>query len=263
MKVSLITTTYNWSAALELSLLSALNQRQLPDEILVADDGSTGDTRKLVERIAAFAPIPVIHCWQEDKGFRPAMSRNKAIAKARGDYIILIDGDMVLQSRFVRDHINCAAPGMYIQGSRVFLSEERTQEMLKTGDVTLYFFSHGVENRKNSLRSKWLSKIFSTKTNFDEGIKACNCSFWRKDALAVNGFNEDFVGWGREDSEFACRLMNSGVVRYSLKFLATAFHLHHNKCSRQALKRNDDMLHATINQNYIRCENGIGNYLSK
>ena len=198
MKVSLITTTYNWPEALELSLLSALNQRVLPDEILIADDGSTDDTRKLIEKIAAFAPIPVIHCWQEDKGFRPATSRNKAIAKARGEYIILTDGDMVLQSRFVRDHLFCAAPGTYIQGSRVILSEERTQDMLKTGDITLYFFSRGVENRKNSLRSEWLSKVFSTKNNFVDGIKACNCSFWRKDALVVNGFNEDFVGWGRE-----------------------------------------------------------------
>jgi len=262
MKASLITTTYNWPEALELSLLSVLNQRDLPDEIIVADDGSTDDTRKLVEKIAAFAPIPIIHSWQEDKGFRPAMSRNKAIAKARGEYIILTDGDMVLHSRFIRDHVERAAPGMFIQGSRVILSEEKTQEMLKTGDITLYFFSHGVENRKNCLRSDWLSKIFSKNYNYIDGIKACNCSFWRRDALAVNGFNEDFVGWGREDSEFASRLMNIGVVRHTVKFLAAAFHLHHDMCSRQNLRRNDNMLKATISQNYIRCQNGIDKYLT-
>ena len=261
MNTSLIITTYNWPEALELSLLSVLNQTTLPGEVIVADDGSTDDTGKLVEKIASFAPIPIIHSWQEDKGFRPATSRNKAIAKARSDYIILIDGDMVLERKFIMDHVDCAKLGYFIQGSRVIISEARTNEMLDSGDITLFFFSRGVENRKNCIRSQILSKIFSKEFNFMEGIKACNSSFWRKDALAINGFNEDFVGWGREDSDFACRLMNSGVNRFSLKFRATSYHLHHDMCSRKELGRNNEMLQRAVTQKLTRCGNGIDKYL--
>ncbi len=119
MKTSLIVTTYNWPEALELSLLSALNQKVLPGEIIVADDGSTDETRVLVEKIAVFSPVPIIYSWQEDKGFRAARSRNKAIAKSSGEYIILIDGDMVLEKRFIRDHLECAKPGHFIQGNAI------------------------------------------------------------------------------------------------------------------------------------------------
>ncbi|MCW5207842.1 glycosyltransferase, partial [Desulfobulbus sp. US2] len=61
MKVSLIITTYNWKEALELSLLSGLNQKEKPVEIVVADDGSRPDTGKMIAAIAAHSPIPVIH----------------------------------------------------------------------------------------------------------------------------------------------------------------------------------------------------------
>lgn len=261
MKTSLIITTYNWWQALELSLLSALNQKLLPSEIVVADDGSTEETGRLVEKIAKHSPVPIIHSWQEDKGFRSARSRNKAIAKASGDYIIQIDGDMVLGKRFIKDHVSCAKPGHFIQGSRVILSESRTREMLETGDITLFLFSRGLENRKNSIRSKLLSQLFSKNANFLEGIRACNCSFWKQDALDINGFNEDYAGWGREDSDFASRLMNKGVRRLTIKFLTTAYHLHHDMCSRENLKRNNDMLTKTISEKTTRCQNGISKYL--
>lgn len=261
MKTSLIITTYNWPEALELSLLSILNQKVLPGEVIVADDGSTDETRQLVEKIARFAPIEIIHSWQEDKGFRPAMSRNKAMAKAKGDYIILVDGDMVLERKFVKDHLESAKEKSFIQGSRVILSDRKTTEMIQTGDITLFAFSPGIENRVNSIRSRSLSKIFSKHSNFLDGIRACNCSFWKSDAVAINGFNEDFVGWGREDSDFACRLMNNGIQRQTIKFLATAYHLHHDMCSRHELKRNSELLQKTITEKRTRCENGIEKYL--
>ncbi len=55
--------------------------------------------------------LNIIHSWQPDNGFRAAKSRNKAIAKSREEYIVLIDGDMILHSEFVQDHINNAETG--------------------------------------------------------------------------------------------------------------------------------------------------------
>lgn len=257
MKVSLIITTYNWPEALELCLLSVLNQKRLPDEVIVADDGSTQATRMLVEKIAGFSVVPIIHSWQEDKGFRAARSRNRALVQTAGEYIILIDGDVILDSHFVEDHINQAKPGCFIQGSRVLLKEEKTRNILETGDTTFFCFSRGIENRKNSIRSRMLTKIFSRNGNYLAGIRACNTSFWKKDALAVNGFNEDFEGWGREDSEFACRLMNMGINRLNIKFMAVVFHLYHPICPRESLSRNDLLLEKAEKEGLFSCDNGI------
>ena len=113
MDCSLIITTYNWEKALELVILSSIRQSYLPVEIIVADDGSTDDTRKLIKSFCNKSPIPIIHSWQKDKGFRAAKSRNKAISKAIGDYIILIDGDMILHKDFVRDHCSFSKPGYF------------------------------------------------------------------------------------------------------------------------------------------------------
>ena len=123
MRVSVIITTYNRPDALLLVLQSIESQTKLPEEVIIADDGSDDNTEKLITNYQESSSLNIIHSWQEDKGFRVSKSRNKAIAKSSYDYIILIDGDMILHTEFIRDHINNAEPGFFIQGSRVLLSK--------------------------------------------------------------------------------------------------------------------------------------------
>ena len=261
MKVSLIITTYNWKEALELSLLSGLNQKEKPVEIVVADDGSRSDTGKMIAAIAAQSPIPVIHSWQEDKGFRLSASRNKAIAKTSGDYIVLIDGDIIMEEHFIADHIHFAQRGCFAQGTRVLLKEGLSEEVLARKKMPETLCKKGVENRKNCLRSAFLSRLISFKNRGMNGVRTCNFAFWREDALAVNGFNEDFIGWGREDSEFTARLLNYGLMRRSVKFNALAYHLYHSRNDRSHLPENDRLLEETIEQKRIWCEKGVNAYL--
>ena len=197
MRTSLIITTYNWKEALELSLLSVFNQSQLPDEIIIADDGSDNATKEIIERLAKDSPVPLIHSWQQNKGFRLARSRNKAIAKSTGEYLILIDGDILLEQHFVADHIQAANAGFFVQGSRVLLNKKITQQTLQNKELRVCICAIGIENRKNCLRSNLLSRLFSFSSKKLTGIKTCNFAFWKKDAQAVNGFNEEFLGWGR------------------------------------------------------------------
>ena len=261
MKVSLIITTYNWKEALELSLLSGLNQKKKPAEIIVADDGSRSDTGKMIAAIAAHSPIPVLHSWQEDKGFRLSASRNKAIGKTSGDYIVLIDGDIIMEEHFIADHIHFAQPGCFVQGTRVLLKEDLSEEVLARKKMPETLCKKGVENRKNCLRSAFLSRLVSFKNRGMNGVRTCNFAFWRKDALAVNGFNEDFIGWGREDSEFTARLLNYGLMRRNVKFNALAYHLYHSRNDRSHLPENDRLLEETIEKKRIWCERGVNAYL--
>lgn len=260
MKLSLIITTYNWEDALEVALLSAFEQTRLPDEIIVADDGSKKETRELVEAMKNDAPVPIHHSWQEDKGFRLARSRNRAMVKAQGEYIILIDGDVVLEKHFIEDHLKFRRPGYFIQGTRVLLNSSLSERVLSRKRMERGFCYKGVENRKNCLRSNLLSQLFSFSSSSLVGVKTCNFAFNKSDAVAVNGFNEEFVGWGREDSEFIVRLLNNGVRRQNMKFNGLVYHLYHPMNDRARLQQNDVILQETIDQKLTWCENGISQH---
>lgn len=257
MKITLIVTTYNWKEALGLSLASALGQTRLPDEIIVADDGSSDGTDLLVAEFAARSSVPVIHSWQEDKGFRAARSRNRAVARAGGEYIILIDGDIILDQNFIRDHLEYARQGSFVQGLRVLVNRDKTAEMLVAGRFKVSMFESGLGNRINCLRSSLLARLFSGENRGLAGIKTCNFAFWKADAVAVNGFNEDFIGWGREDSEFAVRLMNKGILRRDLRFKGQVFHLYHPHNSRACLPENDALLENAVRDKLVWRNNGL------
>jgi len=257
MKLTLIITTYNWPESLFLVLQSIKRQTVLPFEVIIADDGSTDITKKLIYKWSKNSSINIIHSWQEDLGFRAARSRNKAILKSSGDYIVLIDGDMILHPKFIQDHIEIAERGFFVQGSRVLLSENLTKKTLSENIYNFSFFSFGIKNRKNALHSKLFYKLFSRKINNLSAIRSCNMGFYLKDCININGFDNNFEGWGREDSEFAVRMMNAGINRKNVRFAAIQFHLWHNENSRLALKHNDDILQNSINNNIKWCQNGI------
>ena len=120
MQISLIITTYNRPDALLLVLMSVECQSLVPDEVIIADDGSDEQTKDLISEFNSQSNLEIIHSFQEDLGFRAAEARNKAISISKSDYIILVDGDMVLHPEFVADHLKNAKFGFFIQGSRFF-----------------------------------------------------------------------------------------------------------------------------------------------
>ena len=261
MRLSLIITTYNRPDALLLVLRSIEGQITLPYEVIIADDGSTNDTKEVVTSFQEKFDIRVIHSWQEDSGFRAAKSRNKAIAKATGKYIILIDGDMILHPEFINDHINNTQSGYFVQGSRVLLTEDKTNQTLDQQKINFSLLSNGLQNRKNAFHSNILSTLFSNKRNYLRGIRTCNMAFYKQDCININGFNNDFEGWGREDTEFITRLLNSGINRKNVRFNAIQFHLWHNENIRSSLEKNDAILQEAINNHTQWCNNGIDSYL--
>ena len=108
LRSTLVVTTYNWPAALDLTLRSIARQSLAPGEVIVADDGSGPETAQVVDRWRGEIAAPLLHLWQPHEGFRLARSRNRAIAAANGDYLIIVDGDMVLHRHFVTDHLSAA-----------------------------------------------------------------------------------------------------------------------------------------------------------
>ncbi|EDP2921126.1 glycosyltransferase [Campylobacter jejuni] len=254
---ALIITTYNQKERLALVLDSVKNLEPLPDEVLIADDGSREDTAKLIQAYQKDFPCKLEHIWQEDEGFRAAASRNKAINASNSEYIILIDGDMILEKNFIGDHLNFASLKTILQGSRTILNKNESKELLSKNDFSLAFDKKGFKNQRNIFLAKCvykfskLTKKFFKKSQLVKGSKTCNMSFYKSDFEAIEGFNEKFIGWGREDSEFVARfLFNDGVFK-RLKFNALAYHIYHEENSKNMLEINHQIYLETIKNKKI------------
>src|SRR5690606_27221684 len=130
MKTALLISTYNWKEALDLVLKSVSVQSKLPDEIIIADDGSTQETVEIINQYQSIITVPTKHIWQEDSGFRKAEILNKSIAQTHSDYIIQIDGDCILHPKFIEDHIKNSAKDVYLYGSRVNILPDYVKEVL-------------------------------------------------------------------------------------------------------------------------------------
>ena len=158
---SLVIGTYNWPAALELCIKSALAQKSLPGEILIADDGSGPETHGLIRSLQNKTDIPIRHIWHEDLGFRLAHIRNKAIAAAKGDYIIQVDGDIIMHPWFVDDHLRFAKKNSFVRASRIYLDAALTNEIMSSKDIRINIFNKGVSNFFSAVRIPLLWPLFA------------------------------------------------------------------------------------------------------
>ena len=258
---SLIITTYNNPAFLELVLKAVLEQHTMPSEIIIADDGSGEETRTLINRYRTQCPVPLLHSWIPDEGFRVAKSRNVAVSCAHGDYLIFIDGDMVVTPHFIEDHIAMRAPHTFVTGSRARLNKAATEHRTKTRDHRIGMFSPGLGRRLVMLRLPWLHPWIKGRQGLSHA-RSCHLALWREDYMAVNGFEEKFVGWGSEDSEFVQRLLNNGLTRKNAKLMAPAVHLYHPEKSKEQVRRNEEFLRQTISRHKLKAELGMNQYQS-
>jgi glycosyltransferase involved in cell wall biosynthesis len=258
-RLSLIVTTYQRPDALQAVLATALAQSEAPFEILVADDGSTDATAEVVRAAAARSAVPLRHLWHAHEGFRLTHTRNRAIAAAQGDYLVFIDGDMLLHPEFVADHRRLARRGWFTQGVRVLLDERRTAQQLAAPGPLPGVLSAGLGGlrRAYAWHAPVLAGRLRTLANHLISIKGCNQGFWRSDLESVNGFNEDITGWGPEDKELCARLGFAGIRRQSLLCGGIAFHLHHAAAPRERRAANEAIYAATLDRRAIRCTHGL------
>lgn len=262
--VTLLISTYNKPEYLRQTLASIARQTVLPDEVVIADDGSTDETRRLIEQFQTDFPVPIRHVWHPDTGFRKCEILNRAIAQSTGRYIIQTDGDIVLGRHFVADHLDVAERDCFVCGSRILLSEQITRRILTGKRIVPRLTDGKIGFWLNGLRIGRLRRYLAGRFGKPErGIRGCNTAFWRDDLIAVNGFNEEITGWGAEDAEMAFRMMNLGVRKKMLKMGGVAFHLWHPLSSDDRLQINEAILdRVKADKTRTRCETGIDKHLT-
>ena len=269
MRTAVIVTTYNRPDALAVVLEGYLAQVGVPFELIVADDGSTADTRTVVEHYAARASFPLRHVWQVDQGFRAAAARNRALASTTADYIIFTDGDCIPRRDYVARHCALAEPGRFLAGNRVLLTEGFTRKVL-TGPLPVYNWSglRWLAARAGGDINRWLPLLGlgdgAWRKRTPErwaGVKTCNLSAWHADLIRINGLDESYSGWGLEDSDLVIRLLHAGVKHKSARFAAPVFHLWHRENDRSRLPENQRLLDELIASRRHLAQLGVDQYL--
>lgn len=250
--VSIVLATYNWPEALKFCLESLGTQTDLDFEIIIADDGSTIPTKDIIDQAKKTYPVNITHLWQEDHGFRKTIILNKAIQAAKGDYLIFLDGDCIVQPDFVARHRELASEGHLITGSRALLNPALTKRLLSSSNWNFQRFNanllsyrlHGQVNKYWPLKLKLGDGTWRIYKKFVwRRIKGCNMSCWRKDALDIGGFDETMIGWGHEDADFIFRLQHKGIIRKSGSWSTEVYHLYH---------KINDQSHAKENARLVR-----------
>ncbi|MFQ3573323.1 MAG: glycosyltransferase family 2 protein [Thermodesulfovibrionales bacterium] len=249
-EISIIITTYNNPEYLKRVLGCFFKQILNPFEIIIADDGSTGDTRALVADFASRSPFEIIHVWHEDMGFRAAKIRNEALKVCRGQYVILLDGDCLVDRHFVSDHQRLAERGFFFQGKRVLIDRVMSQTIdekvinSKRFDLFISALKGHIKNSHHLIRMPLIPAI---RNRLLKGTRSCNLGGFVDDFFAVNGFDERFIGWGYEDSEFVSRLFKYGLKRKEHPFMAVCYHLWHEQ-SKKDNEQNLALLRSSIDE---------------
>lgn len=259
---SLIITTYNWPEALELVLMSVLKQSILPGEVIIADDGSGDDTKNLILEFKKWFPVPLIHSWHEDDGFRAGMARNRAAALAKGSVLLFLDGDLIMHKNYVEDALKYVKKGRMSIQNRVLLNEKATMKAIANKELQVCFFSKGIlKNRKNFIRIPYFNRLLTTQQNFKK-TRGGLLSVTKDDYIKVNGYDESYHGWGNEDKDLIIRLMYSGVIKKVLVFEGKTFHLYHKKASHNAYHKSLEKIKETVNKRLTRTEIGVDRYIN-
>jgi glycosyltransferase involved in cell wall biosynthesis len=286
LKISVIVTTYNRPDALALVLQALAAQENFSHfsfEVIIADDGSTPTTAELIKKFQPHLPYSLLHTWQEDKGFRAAMARNRAVAASTGHYLIFLDGDCIPQTDFIARHSQLAEKGWFVAGNRILLSEKFTKQVIKfsQNQAILPFSKHQQQGEIWTWHiMQWLLPYLRRDINrlFPllrlpihffrkhaqqkwQGAKTCNLAIWRKDILTVNGFDERFQGWGHEDAELVVRLLRSKIRRKEGRFAVPVLHLWHYEQARNQEKENRQRLEQMLKSTATTAQKGINQYL--
>jgi glycosyltransferase involved in cell wall biosynthesis len=269
--ISVIVATYNRPDALDACLRSLSVQTDEAYEVIVADDGSGTATASVVNDWSRRLSVPLKHAWHADRGFRLAEIRNRAVRISEGEYCIFLDGDCIARPDFVSAHRRLMEPGWFVTGNRVLLSAGLTRHILEKGLQPGFWnlgqwavrrLSGGV-NRLSPLLALSLPSLRKRSASRWRGARGSNMAFWKKDVVAVDGFDAAYTGWGREDSDIFIRMIRVGIHRKDGRFATAVLHLWHEEANRSRLFVNDKQLDELLGSERTRARVGLSQVVAE
>lgn len=262
VNMEVIMAAYNNVDVMRLVLDGYLQQEDQNYSLCVADDGSTSEVAELVEEYRCKG-IKIRHVWHEDKGFRRAKIINKSIASSCADYIVFTDNDCIPDRHFISDHKLWSERGCMVSGRRVDLGEHFSSCLLKNiiGIEKLndkfFMVIKSILKELSHVEIAFRPPIFICRiwSGKEKPLLGANMAVWREDLLSVNGFDNDFVGYGCEEVDLERRLKLNGVLLKSMRGRGCLFHMYHPE--KLAGKETFELLNRKAQNKNSWAENGV------
>lgn len=230
-EITLLVSTYQRPRHLRRALLSIAMQRDVAGkmELVVTDDGSQDETRAVVEAFAREVDFPVRMTTHPSQGFRLSRCRNEGVAASRAPYLLFTDGDCLLPPDHVAAHLEFRRRGTVIAGDCYRLSQaasERISEAsIRSGEyVNWVSWRQRARMAKKAIRGQ-IDHVLGCRMR--PRLTGSNIALWREDFERVNGFDENYVGWGLEDRDLQLRLSRIGVSFRPILGRTAPYHLWH------------------------------------
>ncbi|MCA8994925.1 MAG: glycosyltransferase [Planctomycetaceae bacterium] len=237
LSCGVVLSTYNSPQLLEKVLWGYELQTHAAFDVYIADDGSGQETFDLIDQFRKRGKLRLHHVWHEDDGFRKTEILNKAIEQTSEDYLIFSDGDCIPTPTFVADHLDAARPGHFVAAT-LFRMDDAPSKAVTYDDVASeqlfsvrWLRQHGQPWSYKLLRlglGRTAGSALNRMTPTLLYWAGCNASGWRKDIVAINGFDER-LKYGGEDKEFGERLINTGIRPISCRYTLICMHQEHGR----------------------------------
>lgn len=274
-KISVIVTVYNRMEYLKNLLICLMNQSIQVDELIIADDGSKEKVTDFINEMIPQCKFKIKHVYQEDKGFRLAKSRNNAVRASEGDILVFLDQDCIFSPTLIESVVKKLKKACFIPLKVIWSSEEEKDKIqrLIEGQESYKEVVNVIEKSKikKLYKSHKLAKMKNIKYMIglkDRGTNIVGAAFVfnREDYIRINGFDEEYINWGKEDDDISWRAYKSGLKSKLLYLEEPIIHMYHYSDPTKGGDMNEGLFNkkkALLNKDNFRCEYGYDNSLDQ
>ena len=236
MKISVIVPVYNRLEHFRALFLCLLRQKKQADELIITDDGSSQKVLDFISDLIPKAQFKVKHIYQEDKGFRKTRALNNAVRNSTGDLLIFCDQDLIFGEEYIETIANNIKNNIFLMGRAHHTTEDEKNIILSDieninsyNEIIKKLPAKYIETIDKMLKEDRKRRIIKTLRLAKRGIRLVGMSYalMREAYLKVNGYDENYVGWGQEDDDFGNRLTVAGINGRELITQNIQLHLWH------------------------------------
>jgi len=267
MNLSVIIPVYNYLDLLEKCLFSVYRQAVQPDEIILSDDGSEEDIIGFFQVQKEKTSIPMILVRQEHQQFRAARVRNNGVSVCNSEILAFLDQDIIIPKNYLLSIKNELTIGRFLSGYPVRLSKDQTEkltfEVIEQNNWNAILTEAQKKKIIKQYRKDYLSYMAFRYLHIGQHgakLRGGISAIFKSDLELINGYDENYIGWGNEDDDLGRRLQALGRIGFNFVSNQIPLHLYHTNYHNQGERKNanySESLKKKISHRNYKCQKGL------